>query len=111
MQHDEIVLRGVGRDLLDPEPVRRGIDELRALDEAAGWASHVGYQKDWISRARLVRAPAAVEPVERRRLQKKGPIMMRVRSPIRHPTPVPRPCGSDGPSSSRPGREKLTIEG
>ena len=70
MQHHELVLRGVGRDVLEFQPVGRRIDELRALDQSGrlGQPRRVPERLD-LAACLITRTRSAVEPVERRRLQ------------------------------------------
>ena len=89
MQHHEIVFGGVGRDVLEFQPVRRRIDELRAFDQRGGLRQPRRIPERLDLAARLIaRARAAVETVERRRLQEESSSSWRVRSPISNPTPA-----------------------
>jgi hypothetical protein len=74
MQHHEVAVHGLGRDVLEFEPVGRRVDKLRAVNERGGLGEPGRVPERLNLAAHLItRAGAPVEAVEGWRLQKQRP--------------------------------------
>ena len=73
VQHDEIALSRLRRDVGEAEPVRRRVDQLRAFDQRGRLRQPGRIPERLDLAAHLVAgARSAIEALERRRLQKQG---------------------------------------
>ena len=93
MKDDKIEVARLRDHLIELNAVRRGIDELRTLDESGRLGEPCRIPKGLDFTTGLVTgAGAAIEAVEGRSLQKKGPHhgVSRLRSGMRLPSDVTR---------------------
>ena len=99
VQHHEIAVHGLGRDVVEFEAVRRRVDELGAFNERGrlGEPGRVPERLDLAAHL-IARAGAPVEAVEGWRLQEQRPHHVN-EPPGQPPKPLPQPSGSGGLSS------------
>ena len=99
VQHHEIAVHGLGRDVVEFEAVGRRVDELGAFNERGGLGEpgRVPERLDLATHL-IARAGAPVEAVEGWRLQEQRPHHVN-EPPGQPPKPLPQPSGSGGLSS------------